>query len=105
ALPLEIVVESMEPFMRERTGAASLGQVDNDPVGLVVSRCPSPAARAKTDTKRTLETHRPWRKTEQIGKIHEGVIGFVQKTLALVLAPALSHPVSELNAAESERVD
>ena len=96
------VVQRVAPLMRQRAGAAGLGQVDLVDAGHEVRRGLALALRAKGDAHLAVETHGLDRQAQHLGQVHQAVVGLVQVGLALSLVdPPLT---AEVDAAEPEGV-
>ena len=101
----------MKPLVRQAASAVLARQVDNHPVwrdlsgrvGLIVRCCRVLAActaRAKCQTKFTIERKRFGRYADHAGQVHQRVVGLVQISLALTLG----HGRAKLLTPEAERI-
>ena len=102
-LPPQVVVEGVEPLMRQTARAANLGQVDHLEPWLVV-RSAGPFAPVPTSTEGngqfTVETKRLGLHAQDVSKVQERIIRAVQRGLSI----AAHVPVAKLPTTESERV-
>ncbi|OQA28841.1 MAG: hypothetical protein BWY57_03443 [Betaproteobacteria bacterium ADurb.Bin341] len=101
-LPLEVVVHRVKELMRQRTGPARLGQVDDDLSRLVVSRRPAVSARTEPESQLAVQRNGLGRHADDFRQVVEGVERLVQHPLALFHVRPLRYPVAELHATETE---
>ena len=102
AAACKVIVQRMEPLMRQRASAFRLGHVDHDQIRLVMRRRLAAPARAEADTQLALQAQGFRRDIQNASQIHEGIVGIVEHALPLTATGALLHPVTELNTTEAE---
>src|SRR5690606_3801627 len=66
-LSREVVIQRVEPFVRQRAGALGLGEVDYNAARLEVRAGPSSPARAESNAKAALKAERLGRHADDIG--------------------------------------
>ena len=104
ALPLEIMIERVEPFMSKSASSPGLGEINYHLARLIVCRGPAVPARAKADRQFTVEGHCLGWHAHDVGQVVQRVKGFVKHSLPFFHATPLGYPVAKFHAPESESV-
>ena len=105
AHPAEIIVQRVEPLVREAARALCFGEVDDNQIRLEVSGGASATAtRTEANAKRSVQTDSLRGNVEHVGQVVQRVICLVEHPLPLAVVLALLDPVAKLHATEAKRL-